>query len=305
MVDNPYLKDFPESPASPDTLYKYVVPERVDVLEGLHIRFSPLLATNDDFEVRRTFRELAGPRMRAAFAHEVMGLDVDGKLSEALIEAGFGDERLKPLALALLRQRFGDTPPTEALRAITLRLIDQFLLTVNREAAIGQLLERIAGRHVALSLTEEPSSSTMWAYYAAEGRGFVVAFDTTNSFFCRTNEGKRRKLQQIQYFDGELGEALDDIRAAFISKSVGWSHEREWRLYAREEEADKVVSFGDQQIHLFAFPPEMVRGVYVGRRMASQTVDRIKTALTQNCPESFLRRLEPDRMKGRYVEVPI
>ena len=41
-----------------DTLYKYVGPERVDILESCTIRFSPASSFNDAFDVRPFFHEL-------------------------------------------------------------------------------------------------------------------------------------------------------------------------------------------------------------------------------------------------------
>ena len=303
MTDNPFLKDLPDPPTPPDVLYKYVGPDRVDVLEGLRIRFSPLLATNDDFEVRRTFKQLAGPRMTGAFAHEVMRLDIDARLSELLAEHGI-NEQARPLVLALLRQRFG-VQHLDEFQDVIKALWDQFLLTVNSDEQIERVLHEATGSLVALSLTDDPQSPTMWAYYAEQGKGLVIAFDTASPFFSMNAAGKRRRLQQISYFDGVLEEVLDDPRLALMSKGVGWSHEREWRLYAREEDADRIIEADGQRIHLFVFPPEMVRGVYVGRATPPQTIQRFRTALAQHCPSAFLKRLEPDRMKNRYVEVSV
>ena len=41
-----------------DTLYKYVGPERVDILESCTVRFSPASSFNDAFDVRPFFHEL-------------------------------------------------------------------------------------------------------------------------------------------------------------------------------------------------------------------------------------------------------
>ncbi|TZG36532.1 hypothetical protein [Agrobacterium sp. B1(2019)] len=48
----------------PPTLYKYMVAERIDgVLEQGMVRFTHLLDTNDSFEVQKTFRRFAGPKL--------------------------------------------------------------------------------------------------------------------------------------------------------------------------------------------------------------------------------------------------
>lgn len=308
MADNPFLDDLPDPPTPPDLLYKYVVPDRVDALERLRIRFSPLLTTNDDFEVRRTFKQLVGPRMKGALTHELMRLDVDelmdARLSEALAEHGLPDQA-KPLVQALLRQQFGGAQYQDGLRSMMQALLDRSLPIMNSDEQIERLLHKAIGSGVALSLTDDPQNPTMWGYYADQQKGFVIAFDTASPFFSVNRAGKQRKLQQISYFDGELEEALDNPRLAFISKGASWSHEREWRLYARDEDADQVIEADGQHIHLFTFPPEMVRGVYVRRATPPQTIQRVRDALAQHCPGAFLKRLEPDRMKNRYIEVPV
>lgn len=307
MADNPFLQDLPDPPTPPDILYKFVVPDRVDVLERLRIRFSPLLTTNDDFEVRRTFKQLVGPRMKGAFTHELMRLDIAGlmdeRLSEALAKRGLPDQA-KPVVQALLRQQLGGAQYREGLRSMMQGLLDQVLPMMNSDEQIERLLREAIGSGVALSLTDDLHNPTMWGYYNQQ-QGFVIVFDAVSPFFSVSGAGKQRKLQQISYFDGELEEALDNPRLAFMSKGTRWSHEREWRLYAREEDADQVIEADGQRIHLFTFPPEMVRGVYVRRATPPQTVQRIRAALAQHCPGAFLKCLEPDRMRNRYVEVPI
>lgn len=57
-------EDFELSEAPPARLYKYMIADRVpDVLEGGMVRFTHLLDTNDSFEVRKTFKRFAGPKL--------------------------------------------------------------------------------------------------------------------------------------------------------------------------------------------------------------------------------------------------
>jgi hypothetical protein len=214
MADNPFLNDLPDPPTPPDLLYKYVVPERADVLERLRIRFSPLLTTNDDFEVRRTFKQLVGPRMKGAFNHELMRLDVDAlmdeHLSKALAERGLPNQA-KPFVQALLRQQLGEAQYQDGFRSLIQELLDQFLPMMNSDEQIQRLLHEAIGSGVALSLTDDPHNPTMWGYYADQQKGFVIAFDAASPFFSVSATGKQRKLQQISYFDDELEEVLETL----------------------------------------------------------------------------------------------
>jgi hypothetical protein len=246
--------------------------------------------------------------MSGAFTHELRSLDLDPHLdthlSELLAERGISDQA-KPLVEALLNQQLGGGRYQDEIRSTMLMLLGQFLPMMNSDERIERLLHDVIGSGVALSLTDDPYNASMWGYYADQQKGFVIAFDTASPFFSVNATGKQRKLQQISYFDGELEEALDNPRVAFMSKGTSWSHEREWRLYAREEDADQIIEADGQRIHLFAFPPETVRGGYVRRATPPQTIKRIQTALTQHCPDAFLKCLEPDRMRSRYNEVPV
>src|SRR4051794_35974493 len=73
-----------DRPAPPPTVYKYVMPERVDVLANASIRFTPPLNTNDIFEVRQTFELLAGPKMLTLFEEASATIDFDETLVDAL-----------------------------------------------------------------------------------------------------------------------------------------------------------------------------------------------------------------------------
>lgn len=53
MAETFDLDDFDNPPSQPRYLYKYLSAERVgNVLEGGTVRFTPLMNTNDTFEVR-------------------------------------------------------------------------------------------------------------------------------------------------------------------------------------------------------------------------------------------------------------
>jgi hypothetical protein len=145
----------------------------------------------------------------------------------------------------------------------------------------------------------------MWAYYAAEGRGFVIAFRTSDSFFRARNGRNGYRLHKVTYFDGLLDEIFDDPYAALMSKNSNWSHEREWRVYNDPADADQVLSLSDQEIHLFDFPASAIEAVIVGYRSADSTIERLREALARRAPHATLRRIQPDRLAGHFTESPL
>lgn len=74
-MDTFSLDDFDDPPPPPRFLYKYLSAERVgNVLEGGTVRFTPLMNTNDSFEVRATFDKVAGPKFLSMLKGQIDAL---------------------------------------------------------------------------------------------------------------------------------------------------------------------------------------------------------------------------------------
>jgi hypothetical protein len=305
MAANPFLEGLPIPRRPPGILYKYVIAERVDVLKGLHIRFSPLLGTNDDFEVRRAFKQFTGPRMKSAFIHEIRSRGINKLLADRLRKRGLKQKEID-LVLAKLRRKTGENTSSKGVEVAVIKMLEQSIIPVlNDDQVIEEVLKETGASTVALPLTDDPHNSSMWDRYAARSQGFVIAFDTADPFFWKSSSGRNRRLQEIRYFDGPLEEVLEDPIAAFISKTTNWSYEREWRLYANTDEADRIIKAGDDEIHLFSFSPKAILKIYVGHRSSPETVERIKLSLSEIGSDSPVVRLKPDMMKGVYTEEPV
>lgn len=292
-----------DRPTPPPVVYKYVVPERVDVLANSCIRFTPPLNTNDIFEVRQTFELLAGPRMQQLFQEAAAGTDYGEAVARAMKELDLSalPQSIREYVLAMVH---GGEMQT-AVRAVTGDLVENLVLpAMNDPAAINTLLDSVAGNLLCLSLTERPDSSPMWAHYAANSSGFVIAFDPSSQFFHRGEAGERQGLQKITYFDGRIPELMDDPFAALISKQADWAYEREWRLYIKAELASRVIRAGEDTIHLIDFPPEAVQRVILGVRASQAIHTQIKSVLETAYPGVPLVRAVPDRTTATIREVP-
>ena len=72
MAETFDLDDFDNPPPPPRYLFKNLSAKRVgNVLEGGTVRFTPLMNTNDTFEVRSTFEKLAGPKFIAMLSQRM------------------------------------------------------------------------------------------------------------------------------------------------------------------------------------------------------------------------------------------
>lgn len=306
-MDTFSLDDFDNPPPPPRFLYKYLAAERVEnVLEGGTVRFTPLLDTNDTFEVRSTFDNLAGPKMLAMLSEQM-----DNTLSE---------ESMRKLTADMLKENGLDfLPPELALkiadhhsggnfkdlvRAHMQKALDTMLVPhFNDPNNVKNLLEKLGRNLLCFSLSERMDSPPMWAHYADNNTGFVVAFDTEHAWFHLRKTGEKARLQKVAYFDGKLEEPLENLQEAFISKTADWAYEREWRLYIKDGEADLTVGSVDEPIQLLKFPPEAVDRVILGSRARPEVAARIREAVDSRYPNAQLTRAVPNRHSHTYKEV--
>jgi len=292
-----------ERATPPATLYKFVVPDRLDVLENACIRFAPPLNTNDLFEVRQTFDMIAGPKMVSFFREVATGIDIEEPLTDALKEVGLGAISNEDAKALIRMMGFGDFEATT--RAMLDRFIGAMPDLMNDPSRIGQLLNKMASNLLLLSLTEKMDSSPMWAHYAANSAGFVMAFDTTSPFFSRGEKSEFNGLHKVRYFDGRVGEILDDPHAALISKQADWSYEREWRLYVGPDKVTRAIQLGEDDVHLVTFPKEALQRVILGTRASAGLENEIRAVLNSNYANAELTRVVADRGKASLAEVSI
>lgn len=301
------LDEFDNPPPPPRFLYKYLSVERVgNVLEDSTVRFTPLLNTNDTFEVRSTFETMAGPKMLAMLSEEMDKTLTEGSvrklIANVLKENGLGF--LPPdLALQIAEQHYGGHF-MQMMRMQMQQAVDKMLVPyLNDPHNANKLLEKMGRDLLCFSLSERMDSPPMWAHYADNNSGFVVAFDTENSWFYQRKNGEKSRLQKVVYFNGKLDEPLDNPQAAFISKTTDWSYEQEWRLYIKDEQADLTVGSSEEPIHLLRFPPEAVDRVILGPKTLPEVAARICNAVATHYPHAKVTRATPNRQSHTYEEV--
>jgi hypothetical protein len=291
-------------PRPPAILYKYVVADRLDILRNGNIRFTPPLNTNDIFEVRQTFGLLAGPKMQAMFEERLQAADIDKAISDALVGtplAGLTVDEVKAVFSAATGHDIAPTIHNWVLSALRTRVYPAW----NSPQAIDSLLTDLGGSLMGLSLAERFDSSPMWAHYADNSAGFVIAFDTAHEFFKRGDEGDRQGLHKITYFDGQIAELMDDPYAALISKQRDWSYEREWRLCSKVDQASRTIGTDDQTIHLVDFPKQAVQRVILGLRADDKLQSSISEVLARDYPHATLTRISTDAATSSFKEVSV
>jgi len=272
-------------PIPPLRLFKYLARARLDVIENLRIRFTPLMATNDIFEVRQTFKKLVGPRFDQLLSEQAVNVDPESVAIEELRKLGFSDEQARALATETLTREYGPNFKTVFQNMIENVAKAVLPAALNRDNSIEQILTNVGGRLVALSLSEEQHDSVMWAHYAEQGHGLVLEFDTTHSFFSQSPKtGKTRRLQKVEYFDGQIEELMEAPLKALISKTTNWAYEKEWRLVLERDEADVVLSGSLNPIHLFDLPAGCISRILLGYNADAKFVQDVKNITAASLP---------------------
>ena len=180
----------------PPILYKYLRPDRLDVLQNCCIRFSQRTVFEDDHELQPDYREFG----------------TLGEIWRFVLRTGTGlDPRVPPNVLV---QLIAESPKAQALATQTA------LRNIKSINEIG-----------IFCLTEAPDSERMWDEYAGERRGFVIAFDTTHAAFSQlTMPGKIGKvIYSDQVLETFLGTMETEGAATLFRKRMKYEFEREWR----------------------------------------------------------------------------
>jgi len=239
-------------------LFKYLHPDRTDVLRDGTIRFSPPTALNDPFELK--------PHFSAFMRQEKIPLEIARLMPTVVAE---DHAKLAPEIQALI--------PLDLLQAMMTACIPQ--LTTLAGTGFEMFLEKIpdlfsqkfAELIGILCLTESPTNLLMWAHYADAHQGFVVEFDPESRFFNQRvgPDDDFRHLRRVVYQDERPSIILTEMEdfSPFLTKGRDWSYETEWRMMMPLAAASRIVGQPPAAVHLFEFPKSMVRSVICGCRM--------------------------------------
>jgi hypothetical protein len=228
------------------TLYKYLNPERIDVVENLKIRFTQPLYLNDPYETNPV----------------ITGYDTSEEQWEKIgrIECernGFNYEDYKHLNVRKVR---------DALFPRTLQLMQIFF---QHQTGI-------------LSLSEKHDNPLMWSHYCSNHEGFVIQFNSDHSFFrsnlqeytvdnvCRVIYSKKRPNSTLEKL------TMKDL---YFTKSNVWGYEKEWRILKTIKKAETKIT---NEISLFDIPKEVIKAIYLGAACTDELESRLLNAVKIN-----------------------
>ncbi len=239
-------------------LYKYLPPERVDVLRDSRIRYTQLGALNDPFEGKPILTQIA--------AEDRIKKGLDEIFPEEIQKAyeGLTQEQKEAISYEVFFEKMLDHIEPQR------RNISDFVH--QQTPKIQEMFLRFSTLLGVLSLTENPSHLLMWSHYAQSHEGFVIGFDSKHEYFNQRQSEKDefRHLRKVAYRQQRPQKALLDMDGedVFLVKSLVWEYEQEWRIMRAIEHADLVMDpTATYPIGLFAYPPEALTQVILGSQI--------------------------------------
>ena len=279
-------------------LYKYVPPERIDILQNRLIRFTQPKVLNDPFEGRPNFHATT-EGFASVFADTIrqkprMWEDCRRKTQTDLDRYTFADTvEGNPDYAAQLYRSLGSQRPLFDLQENLYDLPERLYELYNRVGI--------------LSLSETPDNRLMWAHYAEEHTGFVLMLDSSHDFFKGDNLSPKiakgfAKPERVEYRSERPQTPIEDPpREILLIKDSGWKYEKEWRYLKHINDAAKLCGDPDTlPVALFRLPPKCIRGIILGYNSSKKLKDKI-VALRCDDPEfGHLRIQQAGASTTRY-----
>lgn len=269
-------------------LYKYLTPERIDILENLKIRFTQPKYFNDPFDSIYNIKTLVSKEMLQK------DFDVERVCDEFIVK--LGREIKKLLTLNKINLTLDDiliregTNKNEFRKNILRSMQGFYSLLISNNKELKDLFVNQVGNYVGiLSLTESPDNIPMWAHYAKVHTGFVLIFRTSNSFFKGNSKIKfQGLLNKIKYSNNRIifDSLVELSMESFFYKRKSWEYEKEWRMVLPLQFAS---SKKDPDIYLYDIPPSTISGVILGYKSNPELYQRLLILKEKNQDFRYLK----------------
>lgn len=263
----------------PSKLYKYVIPERIDILKNQLIRFTQPSALNDPFELQPVFGEVFSENeLEDMFKPNL------NYFEEALNKqfSQFPQKTRKKIIKRLVLQvKKNPQILQEEINKIAPFIKNELTnFTPKAKRIFSDVLQTVG----ILSLSEKLDHPLLWAHYAASHRGFTIEFKTDHEFFNRRRSDKDElfHLRKVKYVDNSSKTDItlsemhgDDILA---TKDKSWEYEAEWRIIVPLANANKTLE-GSDKIYLYSLPLTSISSIIIGARASSLLYEELRTIL--------------------------
>lgn len=185
------------------------------------------------------------------------------------------------------------------------------------DGVLAGVSETMGNYFVILSLTKKNNNGLMWAHYADSHKGYVIGFDSENSFFQPGNGKAIDGLRDVIYSSDRaivprtgLNPLSRDELALFneqffFTKSSDWGYEEEVRILAHPAAADdSSKEFAGYKVCLFNFPRDSVREIILGCKMQSDMRDKLVENVRKNYPNAVILQAKLNDKKFDLDVIP-
>ena len=234
-------------------IYKYLPPDRVDILEKLKIRFTQPAALNDPFE---SFPGTFVPKPKEWYKNE-FEKRITNELEKYPSLRGADRRRFIRKARKAFPQYFHDCTDPKTIEELAYE--------------VQKMSSTVSG---VLSLSRNHDNILMWSHYASSHKGFVIEFDHEHKFFFN-------KVHPIIYSDERPEMDLTQVKQSgdlFLTKSKDWAYEEELRMFeplippVKLENGNEFYAYTDSDskkeldlsVKLFDLPKESVKSIVFG-----------------------------------------
>jgi hypothetical protein len=185
-------------------IFRYVPPDRINLVESEIIAFTPPSNFNDPFDLRPVIKPITS---RAYLKQQMKA--VDPTLSKALQSLSRKAKRSalnKARKIALADYRINAQAHADRMQP--------------------ELEAKIKGRWGVLCLSTTKDSLLMWAHYTANHQGFVIEYDIDDHSFRALGQ-----VERVMYSaERPLLDVINITSDIYLRKSEEWSYEQEYRI---------------------------------------------------------------------------
>jgi len=236
-------------------LFKYLHPDRIDVLRNGSICFSSTINLNDPFELK--------PHVRALVKESTVKASIQEHCKNL-------QDEYKSLPRNSRRKLSYDAF-AKSVEGVTTKTMTEDVKADLARWGQSYIEENLLTQIGILCLTESPDNLLMWAHYADSHQGFIIEFDPDSDFFNQRigHADELRHLRQVMYSEDRPSITMDDIQdfSPFLTKGKIWESEHEWRMMLPLQNASEVICKGSSTYHLFDYPASAIKQIIFGARM--------------------------------------
>lgn len=266
-------------------LYKYLSPERIDVLENKKIRFTQPGDLNDPFEFE--------PYIYEMISEKNIRKIIKSKLYQDYITHNAWAKNM-PYELF------------ELLNYNQYKGLVYNILGVGEKLSLQKMTFAVKHFFAILSLSRKYDNKLMWSHYAKSGKGFVIGFDTESEFFSKenvVNDSRIIESGDVLYSDLRPTISLESLQPShlFFAKSLDWEYEKEYR-FVKAIMPDMNEPPDSYPLKLYEYPVDCVKEIYIGSGATSAFTERALSVIGEGGFDAKVYKMTLSQTEYRLQE---